>query len=76
MDHVLTTLADLRAELNRESPSMTIQGVMHLAAVLGDATLPKLTKGHLEKAHGAKVWGARHLHAALATKADALDWML
>ena len=31
------------------------RGLIHLAAVLDDATLPKLTRRHLEKAYGAKV---------------------
>jgi hypothetical protein len=30
-------------------------GLIHLAAVLDDATMPKLTRGHLEKSYGAKV---------------------
>ena len=29
-------------------------GLIHLAAVLDDATMPKLTRGHLEKSYGAK----------------------
>lgn len=32
-------------------------GLIHLAAVLDDATMPKLTRGHLEKSFGAKVFG-------------------
>lgn len=63
-------LTDLRTELKKDSPTITIRGLMHLAAVLDDATLPKLTRGHLEKAYGAKVWGAKHLRAALASKAS------
>jgi thioesterase domain-containing protein/NAD(P)-dependent dehydrogenase (short-subunit alcohol dehydrogenase family)/acyl carrier protein len=42
-----------------------VKGAMHLAAVLDDATLPKLTRAHFEKAFGAKVEGARNLHDAL-----------
>lgn len=34
-------------------------GLIHLAAVLDDATMPKLTRGHLEKSFGAKVFGHR-----------------
>ena len=30
-----------------------------------DATMPKLTRGHLERSYGAKVWGARHLRLCL-----------
>ena len=40
-------------------------GLIHLAAVLDDATMPKLTRGHLERSYGAKVWGARHLRFCL-----------
>lgn len=29
-------------------------GLVHLAAVLDDATMPKLTRGHLERSYGAK----------------------
>ena len=52
----------------------TVRGLIHLAAVLDDATLPKLTQKHLERAYGAKVWGARHLHLCLQTKAAPLDF--
>eukprot|EP00971_Amphidinium_carterae_P036849 724722-Amphidinium_carterae.2 len=31
-----------------------VKGLLHLAAVLDDATLPKLTRAHLDKAFGAK----------------------
>jgi acyl transferase domain-containing protein/NADPH:quinone reductase-like Zn-dependent oxidoreductase/NAD(P)-dependent dehydrogenase (short-subunit alcohol dehydrogenase family)/acyl carrier protein len=42
-----------------------VKGAMHLAAVLDDALLPKLTQAHFEKSFGAKVEGARNLHDAL-----------
>ncbi|CAJ1350508.1 unnamed protein product, partial [Effrenium voratum] len=42
-----------------------LAGLIHLAAVLDDATMPKLTRGHLERSYGAKVWGARHLRSGL-----------
>jgi hypothetical protein len=45
---------------------------MHLAAVLDDATLPKLTRKHFENSFSAKVEGARSLHDAL--EMSALDF--
>ena len=42
-----------------------VKGAMHLAAVLDDAMLPKLTRAHFAKSFGAKVEGARNLHNAL-----------
>jgi acyl transferase domain-containing protein/NADPH:quinone reductase-like Zn-dependent oxidoreductase/acyl carrier protein len=53
-----------------------VGGVIHLAAVLNDATLPKLTRSHLDKAYGAKVHGARHLHTAFASTMNPLDFMV
>ena len=38
-----------------------VAGLIHLAAVLDDATMPKLTRGHLEKSFGAKVTGLQTL---------------
>ena len=46
-----------------------VAGLIHLAAVLDDATLPKLTGGHLERSYAAKVWGIRHLHVCLQSSA-------
>eukprot|EP00969_Alexandrium_andersonii_P169293 7483816-Alexandrium_andersonii.AAC.1 len=34
--------------------TVQVRGLIHLAAVLDDATMPKLTRGHLERAYGAK----------------------
>jgi len=39
--------------------------VFHLAAVLADATMPKVTRRHLEAAFGAKIYGALNLRAAV-----------
>ncbi|CAK9099313.1 Polyketide synthase PksJ (PKS) [Durusdinium trenchii] len=55
--------------------SYRMRGLIHLAAVLDDATLPKLTRRHLEKAYGAKVFGARHLRLCLS-KAQPLDFSM
>jgi NAD(P)-dependent dehydrogenase (short-subunit alcohol dehydrogenase family) len=49
-----------------------VKGAMHLAAVLDDATLPKLTRKHFENSFSAKVEGARSLHDAL--EMSALDF--
>eukprot|EP00434_Breviolum_minutum_P009961 symbB.v1.2.008781.t1/scaffold514.1/size193457/7 len=59
--------------MSLDSKQMPIRGLIHLAAVLDDATLPKLTRRHLEKAYGAKVFGARHLRLCLQ-KSGALDF--
>ena len=63
----LTDVQELVTNL-KSSSSYTVRGLIHLAAVLDDATLPKLTRKHLEKAYGAKVFGARHLHLCLQSK--------
>jgi hypothetical protein len=51
-----------------------VKGAVHLAAVLDDALLPKLTRAHFEKSFGAKVEGARSLHDALDM--SALDFYI
>ncbi|CAE7306072.1 ppsC [Symbiodinium microadriaticum] len=63
----LTDVQELVTNL-KSSSSYTVKGLIHLAAVLDDATLPKLTRKHLEKAYGAKVFGARHLHLCLQSQ--------
>ena len=55
---------DTMKEIAKEGMA-PVKGAMHLAAVLDDATLPKLTRAHFEKSFGAKVEGARNLHDAL-----------
>ena len=69
----LTDTQELVAGL-KGSSGYTVRGFIHLAAVLDDATLPKLTRKHLERAYGAKVWGARHLHLCLQSQASPLDF--
>ncbi|CAJ1343367.1 unnamed protein product, partial [Effrenium voratum] len=59
----LSDVQELACSLSSET--FTVKGLLHLAAVLEDATLPKLTRKHLEKAYGAKVFGARHLRLCL-----------
>ena len=56
--------------------SHAVRGLLHLAAVLDDATVPKLTRKQLERSYGAKVWGARHLHLCLHSKTAPLDFMV
>ncbi|CAK9056190.1 Phenolphthiocerol/phthiocerol polyketide synthase subunit C ((Phenol)carboxyphthiodiolenone synthase subunit C) (Beta-ketoacyl-acyl-carrier-protein synthase I) (Phthiocerol synthesis polyketide synthase type I PpsC) [Durusdinium trenchii] len=53
-----------------------VGGLVHLAAVLDDATMPKLTRGHLERSYGAKVWGARHLRCGLSDSEKPWDFAL
>ena len=65
----------LVTSVTQSYPSYTLRGLMHLAAVLDDATLPKLTQKHLESAYGAKVWGSRHLHMSLKSRV-ALDFLV
>jgi NAD(P)-dependent dehydrogenase (short-subunit alcohol dehydrogenase family) len=55
---------DTMKEIKKEGMA-PVKGAMHLAAVLDDALLPKLTRAHFEKSFGAKVEGARNLHDAL-----------
>eukprot|EP00438_Fugacium_kawagutii_P013945 Skav203411 [mRNA] locus=scaffold1743:237332:243479:- [translate_table: standard] len=38
--------------------------------------MPKLTRGHLEKSYGAKVWGARHLRCGLSDGKTPWDFAL
>lgn len=66
---------DLKTAIAKDS-KRSVAGVIHLAAVLDDATIPKLTRKHLEVAYGAKVFGARNLHAAFALKSSPLDFMI
>ncbi|CAE7460662.1 ppsC, partial [Symbiodinium sp. KB8] len=65
---VLDAVQSLAQKLREEKKQTA--GLIHLAAVLDDATLPKLTRGHLERSYGAKVWGARHLRFCL----QSLPW--
>ncbi|CAE7693525.1 ppsC [Symbiodinium sp. CCMP2592] len=65
----------LVTSITQRQPSYNVRGLMHLAAVLDDATLPKLTEKHLESAYAAKVWGSRHLHVSLKSRV-ALDFMV
>eukprot|EP00959_Pyramimonas_sp_CCMP1952_P247223 5167459-Pyramimonas_sp.AAC.1 len=54
MDAVRELAAAMAADGAKRSPATAAGGVVHLAAVLDDATLPKLTRAHLEKSYGAK----------------------
>ena len=45
---------DAVQQLALELPKLRVAGLIHLAAVLDDATMPKLTRGHLERSYGAK----------------------
>ena len=49
-----------------------VRGVLHLAAVVEDATLSNMTDALIERDWAPKVYGAWNLHAA--TKGQPLDW--
>ncbi|PQM48184.1 Phthioceranic/hydroxyphthioceranic acid synthase [Mycobacterium talmoniae] len=51
---------------------LAVRGVLHLAAVIEDATLPNITDELLERDWAAKVYGAWNLHTATAEQP--LDW--
>ena len=68
----LSEVQALAQDLN--ASERRVRGLLHLAAVLDDATVPSLTRKHLERAYGAKVWGARHLRLCLHSKTAPLDF--
>ena len=47
-------IASMEAVQQLALPAKRVAGLIHLAAVLDDATMPKLTRGHLERSYGAK----------------------
>ena len=71
---VLDAVQDLAKKLKGDQKQTA--GLIHLAAVLDDATMPKLTRGHLERSYGAKVWGARHLRFCLQDGSTPWDFAL
>ena len=61
MGNVLSMASGLRARLGAAPLALRLRGLLHLAAVLDDATLPNFARVHLERAFGAKVGGSSHL---------------
>ena len=74
----ITMLEDVQAlGVSLKTAQKLVSGLIHLAAVLDDATLPKLTPGHLERSYAAKVHGLRHLRLCLCqTQTQSLDFAL
>ena len=76
----LEAVQELAAVMKKEgasrSPQTNMGAIIHLAAVLDDATFPKLTPAHLSTSFGAKVWGARHLKLVMGSGALKPEYML
>ncbi len=65
--------ADVRGLLDAAEHELgPISGVIHAAGVLDDALLPRQDAARFERVMGPKLGGAWHLHAALASRPDAL----